>query len=174
MRFFSRFRKPAETPIPRKDEFLEAMSQTSAIAWFDHSAKVIEANQIFCDMTGYAQEQVIGMDHDAFVAPELRKTDADAAFFKALRDEELIPATVPRLNKDGMLIWLHTTYVPMRTETGKLERLAVVAKDVTESYQKIRDQLEQFDSISDRQAKIVFDLKGNILHANENFLKTMG
>ena len=87
MRFFSRFRKPAETPIPRKDEFLEAMSQTSAIAWFDHSAKVIEANQIFCDMTGYAQEQVIGMDHDAFVAPELRKTDADAAFFKALRDE---------------------------------------------------------------------------------------
>ena len=174
MRFFSP--KP-NTPDPKTTEneaFLQAMNDTHAIAWFGTDAKILEANQIFCDTMGYSADEIVGMDHDELVHKCIRHSKADDAFFKALKGEDLFSETVPRRTKNRDLLWLQATYVPMRGDDGKITKIAKIARDVTNTYSDIRNQLEQYKAVSESQAKIVFDLKGNILDVNENFLATMG
>ena len=174
MRFFTKEPEQPESVTSTPDAFFDALNETHAIAWFDPDAKLIEANEIFCDTLGYSSEEIAGVDHDFLVHESIRHTSADDAFFKAIHGDGLIAETVPRRKKSGDLVWLQATYVPIKNSDGTIEKVAKIARDVTDAYTSTRDMLEQFDAVSEAQAKIVFDLKGTILDVNENFLETMG
>ena len=174
MRYFSRCRFADATPQPETEPFLAAMNRTHAIAWFGSDARVIEANGMFCDILGYDQAEIVGKPHDCFVDESVRHSEADQAFFAALKGEDLVAETVPRRTKSGDLRWLHTSYVPIKSNDGAPLKVVKICRDVTEHFQEVRNKLEQFDAISNTQARIVFDLDGTILEVNGNFEATMG
>lgn len=174
MPFFSFARKTEAPKVSETDLFLAAMNKSHAIAWFDPTAKVTEANERFCEIMGYTQEDVIGRSHDDFVDASVCHSDADDAFFAALKGEALVAETVPRRTKSGEMRWLQTSYVPILSTAGTPGKVAKICVDVTEQFQDVRNKLEQHEAITGSQAKIVFDLDGTILETNENFRKTMG
>ena len=174
MRFFARDTDKQDSDLSSDSAFVAALNETHAIAWFDPDAKLIEANRIFCDTLGYTLDEIAGVDHDILVHESIRHTAADDAFFTAIHGDGLVSETVPRRAKSGDLVWLQATYVPIRKADGAIEKVAKIARDVTSTYTSTRDILDQFDAVSEAQAKVVFDLKGNILDANNKFLETMG
>jgi methyl-accepting chemotaxis protein len=62
----------------------------------------------------------------------------------------------------------------VRNSSGKPYKVFKIATDITARKLQAADYAGQIDAISKAQAVIAFDLDGNILDANDNFLATMG
>lgn len=174
MRFFQKNKKITRESETASDSFFAAMNASHAIAWFGTDGKVIDANAHFCEIMGHEPTSIIGLNHEELVFPFDRQTDADRAFLDALEGKGETGETVPRRTKDGALIWLQTSYVVLRDEAGKPQKVAKIAVDVTQKYGARQKKLEQFKAISDSQCVIAYDLEGIIVEANERALEMLG
>jgi methyl-accepting chemotaxis protein len=174
MRFLSAFRKPRTTAASVNDRFVEAMQETHGIAWFGTDGKVIEANLLFCRFLGYAPEEMTGIDYRDLTDPERGRSDADSAFFKALSGRAFDAEIVPCRTRFGERVWLQSSYVAVRGEDGKIAKIAQISSDVTRGHRLISTILDEYDAISKHHARVVFDLGGNVLDANDHFLALVG
>jgi methyl-accepting chemotaxis protein len=75
---------------------------------------------------------------------------------------------------DGRDVWIQATYNPILDDTGKPFKVVKFAVDVTEEKLRRAEVEARVSAIDRAQAVIEFDLEGNVLGANENFLRTMG
>ena len=156
-----------------ENRFVEAINETLGIAWFDTDGRVTEANRLFCDLLEYAPEEMPGTDYRDLTDQVCGRTDADSAFFRALRGQAFDAEIVPCKTCSGERLWLQASYVPVREDDGKIAKIAQIAFDVTRNHQHIPTILEEYEAISKTHARIVFDLEGTVLEANECFLALM-
>jgi hypothetical protein len=79
-----------------------------------------------------------------------------------------------RITKDGKQVWILASYNPIFDADGKPVKVVKFAdRHHGPEAARRRDQ-GKLDAIGRSQAVIEFDLRGNVLSANENFLRTMG
>ena len=79
-----------------------------------------------------------------------------------------------RLGKGGREVWIEASYNPVFDAAGRPYKVIKFATDITAQKQRDADMASQIAAIGRVQAVIEFDLEGNILRANENFLTTVG
>ncbi|WP_157239756.1 methyl-accepting chemotaxis protein [Catenuloplanes japonicus] len=153
---------------------VNAISRAQAVIEFDLSGLILDANQNFLNATGYELNEVVGQHHKMFVEEEEGRSAAYRNFWQALARGEFESGEYKRVGKGGKEIWLQATYNPIFDLNGRPFKVVKYAIDITE--QKIRNaEFEGKVSAIDRsQAVIEFDLKGNVLRANQLFQETMG
>ncbi len=117
---------------------------------------------------------MIGQHHRMFVDPEDANGPEYAAFWRDLNAGTFFQAEFRRLAKGGREIWIYGSYNPILGRDGKPERVVKYATETTATKLQGADHLGQVAAIGRSQAVIEFDLDGNILTANENFLGAMG
>lgn len=151
-----------------------AIDHTQAVIEFDLGGKVLAANSIFLDLMGYTLDEIRGRHHRMFVPPDLAAGVEYQAFWERLGRGEFQAGEWKRLGKGGKEVWIQATYTPVVDRDGKLVKVVKFASDVT----RIRLQNAEYEAkvaaIDMGQAVIEFDLQGNVLHANRNFLAAMG
>lgn len=163
--------------VQRLAEFeakLKALDKSLAVIEFDLDGTILEANANFLSVMGYTREEIIGRQHSMFVPAEIVSSDAYGQFWAALRRGEFQSGEFMRLAKGGREVWIQATYNPILNTEGKACKVIKFATDVTARKISDAEQRSRVDAIDRSQAVIEFDLNGNILAANENFLKTMG
>lgn len=153
---------------------LAALDRSLAVIEFDPDGNILTANDNFLKLTGYALAEIKGRHHRLFVAPEERDGAAYAAFWDSLRRGEYQSAEYRRLTKDGQTIWIRATYNPVIGRGGRPISIVKYATDITAQKRHDADVAGQTAAINQSQAVIEFDLDGNILSANQNFLDAMG
>lgn len=153
---------------------LDAFMDTQAIIKFKLDGHVIEANESFLAIVGYTHAEIKGQHHRMFTDPAYAASPEYARFWEALRAGEPQTAEFLRHRKDGMPVWLRASYVPVLGRGGKPTMIVKIAQDVTS--QKLQETAirSKVEAIETSQAVIEFDLQGNILSANDNFLTAMG
>jgi methyl-accepting chemotaxis protein len=135
---------------------------------------VASVNQNFCEAMGYESGELIGQHHRIFCESEYANSQEYADFWKKLGEGERFESEFKRLAKDGSEVWLQASYNPVFDDSGKLVQIVKFATDVTESKQSSAENHGMIEAINRVQAVISFDLKGNVLDANENFLSIFG
>jgi methyl-accepting chemotaxis protein len=153
---------------------LDALTNTQAVIKFTLGGHVIDANDTFLAVMGYTLAEIRGQHHAKFVEPGYAASAAYAQFWAALRAGQPQSAEFLRHRKDGTPVWLRASYVTVPGRTGKPSMVVKIAQDVTQ--QKLQEAAirSKVDAIQKSQAVIEFDLHGNILSANDNFLQAMG
>jgi methyl-accepting chemotaxis protein len=151
-----------------------ALDRAQAVIELDLKGTVIDANRNFLDLTGYSRDEVRGRHHRMFVDPEYAASEQYAAFWERLARGEFEAGEYKRLGKDGREVWLRATYNPILGLDGKPYKVVKFAQDVTASKLRNAEFEGKVNAINRGQAVIEFDLQGNILTANESFLRTMG
>lgn len=151
-----------------------ALNKVQAVIWFDLSGTILDANDNFCQALGYDLAEIKGSHHKTFVEGGYAQTAEYKAFWDKLARGENHSGEYKRIRKDGREIWVEASYNPIFDEAGKPIKVVKFAIDITEAKNKAADAIGQIDAISNSQAVIEFDLKGTILTANDNFLKTVG
>ena len=153
---------------------INAIGKSLAVIEFNLDGVIQNANENFCAATGYDLSEIKGQHHSMFVEPNYKMSPEYAAFWRDLKKGEFKSGEFKRVKKDGSELWIQASYNPIFDEFGQPLKVVKYASDVTE--QKLRNAFNtgQIDAISKSQAVIEFDVHGNILTANDNFLATVG
>nr|WP_274141539.1 PAS domain S-box protein [Enterovibrio sp. ZSDZ35] len=153
---------------------IEAISKSQAVIEFDLDGTIRHANGNFLKAIGYRLEEIKGKHHSMFVTPEIRNSKNYKTFWQRLGKGEFQSGEFERVGKGGRQIWIQASYNPILDASGKPFKVVKFASDITAQKLKNADSEEQIAAIGKSQAVIEFDMKGNILSANDNFLNAMG
>ncbi|WP_083970863.1 PAS domain S-box protein [Actinoplanes awajinensis] len=151
-----------------------AIDRAQAVIEFDLDGVVLTANDNFLNLTGYALGDVVGQHHRMFVEDKYAESPEYIKFWEQLAQGEFEVGQYKRIGRGGRELWLRASYNPIFDLEGRPFKIIKYAMDVTESKMRNAEYQGKVKAISKAQAVIEFDLEGNILDANENFLKTVG
>ena len=116
--------------------FFEVVPDILCIAGFDGYFKKI--NPAVCKLLGYSEEELFALPISEFIYPEDRARTAEKE--KALLEgHSLLNFENRYLKKDGNVVWLSWTSVPIKKDN----LVFAIAKDIT-----YRRQLEEYERIS--------------------------
>ncbi|MEQ0777840.1 PAS domain-containing methyl-accepting chemotaxis protein [Paraburkholderia tropica] len=153
---------------------LAAIDKALAVIEFTLDGRVIKANKNFLDLMGYSLAEIKGQHHCIFVSEEERSKPEYAKFWQKLSRGEFDQHIYRRVTKSGAEVWIQATYNPIIDAWGRPFKIVKYARDVTQQQLQAADFSGQITAINKVRAVIQFDLMGNILHANDNFLQAVG
>ena len=156
------------------DAKLAALSKSQAIIEFTTDGTILDANDNFLTAMGYARDEIVGRHHSMFVDSAYRASPEYQRFWSSLAAGEYQAAEYKRIAKGGREIWIQASYNPVFGTDGKPWKVVKFATDVTERKLHDADTQGQLQAINKAQAVIEFQMDGTILHANQNFLNTLG
>ncbi|TQS40838.1 PAS domain S-box protein [Cryptosporangium phraense] len=153
---------------------VNAIDRSQAVIEFDLEGKILDANKLFLETTGYSRDEIVGQHHRMFVDPNFANTDSYRSFWKKLGQGEYESGEYKRYGKGGREIWLQASYNPIFDLDGRPMKIVKYATDITQQKLKNAEFEGKVKAIERAQAAIEFDLEGRILNANQNFLDTLG
>ncbi|UST57668.1 PAS domain-containing methyl-accepting chemotaxis protein [Pseudomonas moraviensis] len=153
---------------------LEAINRSMAVIEFDLDGVVLRANDNFLKTMGYTAAQAIGQPHRHFCTAEFGRSAQYTELWSRLKNGQFQSGTFERVNSKGQPIWLEASYNPIKDASGRVIKVVKYAMDVTTKVQQENEANAKLQAIDRAMAVIEFDLEGNILTANQNFLTRMG
>jgi methyl-accepting chemotaxis protein len=153
---------------------LEAISKSQAVIEFNMDGTIIQANENLLKVMGYSLQEIKGQHHSMFVDLAYSKSSAYREFWAKLNRGEFITEEFKRIGKGGREIWIQASYNPILDLNNKPFKVVKFASDITEQKLKNIDYQGQLDAIGRSNAVVEFDMDGNVIFANDNFIKTLG
>ncbi len=153
---------------------LSAIGKAQAVIEFSLDGTILNANDNFTKTFGYTLREIQGQHHGMFVDPGYRASHEYRVFWDKLGRGEYDSGQYKRYTKSGKEVWIQASYNPIYDVGGKPFKVVKYATDISEAKLKAADHEGQLAAIGKSQAVIEFDLKGQILNANDNFLRTLG
>lgn len=153
---------------------IDAVERVQAVVEFDVKGRILRANDNFLTAFGYEAADVIGQHHRLFCDPLYVRSPDYLKFWDQLAHGEFNAGEFRRIGKNGKDVWIQASYNPIFNPDGKLTKVVKFATDITAIKLLSTEASGKLSAISRSQAIIEFDISGNILDANKNFLRTVG
>ena len=138
---------PAMSYTPDNAQLLNAMQTVMVISTTDLQGNITYANDLFCTLTGFAREELIGQPHSI-----VRHPDVPKAVYKDMWDTIKAGKTwtgiVPNLGKGGVLYVVDTTVQPLFDADGNITSyisIRRVVNDLMQNYDLVEFSKEKFD-----------------------------
>ncbi|WP_082760175.1 methyl-accepting chemotaxis protein [Agrobacterium bohemicum] len=152
---------------------LNALGQSQAMIEFDTSGRILSANENFCRAMGYTAEQIVGRHHSMFCEADYAKSQDYRTFWKNLGEGKYQAQQYKRFASGGREVWIQASYNPIMMG-GKVKSIVKIATVITDEKIKSAEDGGKLAALSRAQAIIEFTTSGEIITANENFLKCLG
>jgi methyl-accepting chemotaxis protein len=150
-----------------------ALNKSQAIIEFSMDGIVLKANNNFCQLMGYAPQEIVGSHHRVFVDPAEAASAEYREFWAKLGTGDFDHRQYKRIAKNGREVWIEASYNPVMRGNRPI-KVVKVATDVTEQRMRAAEDAGKISSIERAQAVIEFSPLGEIIDANKNFLDAMG
>lgn len=151
-----------------------AIHEVQAVIEFDLKGRILDANANFLETFGYRKDEIVGQTHSMFCRPEFLGSREYADFWERLGRAESVCGRFRRVAKGNKDVWLQASYNPILDAAGKPHKVVKFAVDITHELMAAAETKGKIDAIELSQAVVEFDMQGNVLAANPNFLRTMG
>jgi methyl-accepting chemotaxis protein len=151
----------------------DIMDQTSIVSYADLKGDIVSINEKFIEVSQYSRDELIGKPHNTTRHPDMPK-EVFKEMWSTIGRGKMFRGVIKNRAKDGSPYYVDAVIAPFLGENGKPKRYLGVRYDITEmeiERQNMRGLLAAIDST---YAYIEFDLAGNVLTANQNFLGVMG
>lgn len=110
---------------------IEAIGKSQAVIEFNLDGIVLNANENFLSVMGYALSEIQGKHHSMFVTADERSGDAYQAFWTSLRRGDYQTAEYQRIGKNGKQVWIQASYNPILDLNGAPYKVVKYASDGT-------------------------------------------
>ncbi|OYV66474.1 MAG: chemotaxis protein, partial [Acidiphilium sp. 21-66-27] len=162
------------TRTSKNSQNFETLQNSFMVISFAPDGKILSANELFLQSTGYSLGDIVGQHHRMFLEPAERENSDYVRFWQDLATGRPNSGEFRRVGKSGAAIWLRAAYNPVRDRSGKVVRIVKVALDITGQKEEAAENASVLGAIDRSQGIITFGLDGTILEVNDNFLSYMG
>lgn len=141
---------------------------------FSTDGIIQDANDNFLQASGYRLDEIKGRHHKMFVDSTYAQSKEYRQFWRRLAMGESFPGQFKRFAKGNRPIWIDASYVPVFDRDGSVSKIVKFAKEISamKALELIADGRQK--AVNQQFAVIEFDVSGNIISANDNFLAMMG
>lgn len=161
------------TEIKTENEVRMAiMNETSIVSEADLKGNILTINSKFCEVSQYDQEELIGQPHNTTRHPDVSK-DTFKNMWSTIGRGKFFRGVIKNKKKDGTPYYVDAVIAPVLGQNGKPKKYIGVRYDITEQEIERHNMKGIINAIDNSFTYLELDLEGNILHANENFLKLM-
>ncbi len=110
--------------------YREALDHVAIVATTDRAGRITDVNRLFCDISGYEREELIGSDHRL-----LNSGHHPSHFFRqmwqTIAQGNVWRADICNRDKKGRLYWVDTTIAPRRDGEGRLVGYVSIRFDIS-------------------------------------------
>ncbi|QYK02175.1 PAS domain-containing methyl-accepting chemotaxis protein [Shewanella psychrotolerans] len=156
------------------NHILKAVRNNVPYIEFSVDGNVLTANEQFLAAVGYSMDEIQRRHHSLLCDKQLVASRSYKQFWYNLTQGKPNHGVFPRVCKDGSVIWIDATYVPVLDSNGRVIKVIKIASDVTQDKVKTDHQKAMFDALSKSLAFIEFTPQGDIIDANDNFCSAIG
>jgi methyl-accepting chemotaxis protein len=153
---------------------LAAIDRTTNVAEFDLLGNFLKANRAFLLAVGYDMDELKGQHHRILFDPAYGASAEYAAIWRELSLGHSASGVYRLRAKGGADVWMRASYHPILDLNVQPCKVVVYAQDITEGYTSSLDMKGQNRAVDWAFAAVEFDLAGNVINANHNFLDLVG
>lgn len=137
----------AEQIVPSNEAILKAVHDTLVISTTDLQGVITYANNLFCQLTGFSREELIGQPHNLVRHPAVSK-EVYKDMWDTIQAGKIWTGIVPNRGKGGVVYVVDTTVQPMFDDAGNITGYISVRR-------VINDLMDNFDAVE--LSKEIFD-----------------
>lgn len=163
----------AKVSAAHNQAILDGINNSVATLYFSLEGLVTGANDIFLGLIGRSLEQLTNKHHRDLCDKNYTQSIEYKSFWERLRKGEVIKDTIPFLDAKNKLVWLESTYFPVK-QNGKVNKVMKIAVNVSQEKLQLDDQQAVSNALNKSMAVIEFLPDGTIIQANNNFLRAIG
>jgi len=149
------------------------MNETSIVSMADKKGDILSINEKYLEISQYTTEELLGSPHSITRHPDMPK-EVFKKMWGTIGRGQVFRGVIKNRAKDGTPYYVDAVIAPFIGKNGKPEKYLGVRYDITAAEIARQNAQGVMDALNKSQAVIEFDLKGNILHANDLFCSTLG
>ena len=123
------------------EQYKEIVDASTIVTKTNTYGKIIYANNLFCQKTGYSPDEVISKTHSLIRHPDMSK-EFYQNLWAMILDKKIWNGTIKNIKKNGDNYITETTIKPILDEFGSILEFISISHDVTELYE-INDEIWQ-------------------------------
>ena len=151
----------------------DIMNETSIVSEADRKGDILNVNDKFLEISKYSRDELIGNPHSTTRHPDMPK-DTFKKLWSTIGRGEIFRGIIKNRAKDGTPYYVDAVIAPYMGDNGKPRGYLGVRYDITAAEIERQNAKGILSAIDSSYAYIEFDLGGNILSANKNFLQLLG
>ncbi len=147
----------AKTKSAEDNGKLAALSRAQAVIEFTPEGHILQANDNFLAVLGYAIEEIVGKHHSMFCESGYASSSEYQAFWKDLRNGKFVTDQFMRLGKGGKRVFIQASYNPILDDKGTVFKVVKFATDVTERMHAVEELGAALERLSQCNIRITLD-----------------
>jgi methyl-accepting chemotaxis protein len=151
----------------------DIMNVTSIVSEADKKGDILSINAKFCEVSKYSRDELIGRPHNTTRHPDMPK-ETFKQLWQTIGRGDTFRGIIKNRAKDGTPYYVDAVVAPILGENGKPMKYLGVRYDITEAEIERQNARGILGAIDVSYAYVEFDLRGQVLKANANFLQLMG
>ena len=158
----------------RSQQIRESLYEERLVLDLDPAGHIVFANDNFLREMHYRSDQLLGRDISTLFPTSFQRDPNHPALQRALRQGEHLACAFRMQRGDGGEAWLRAIWQPLRNSRQELTGFTVCGVDLTNTIETAKEHEGLIGALLRSTAMIEFNLKGEVLNANERFLGAMG
>ena len=151
----------------------DIMNVTSIVSEADKKGDIVTVNEKFIEVSKYNRSELIGQPHNTTRHPDMPK-DVFKQLWSTIGRGDIFRGVIKNRAKDGTPYYVDAVVAPILGENGKPMKYLGVRYDITAAELERHNARGILEAIDTSYAYIEFDLLGNVITANRNFLDVLG
>ena len=150
-----------------------ALVASSCYLEVDVEGEILDANAQVATALGVSVHELIGRNEASLLFDDEYASALRRDMWQRLRKGETVSGEFRRRHANGGEVWFNFALCGIANLEGKVDRLIMSGLDVTQQRLDLIELQGKLGAIDRSQAVIEFDLQGQVLAANDNFLHLM-
>ena len=140
----------------------------------DRDMNITTVSEKFAAFLRMDKSSLLGQPLGLFTPPYVRELPCFKNFIKAMKSGTTTSDDYRFIRGDKTLAWIRAAWRPSKDVAGQVTHMECYGFDVTESIDKHQEESALIQALLRSTAVIEFDMSGNVITANDHFLKAVG
>ncbi len=148
-------RDRAEHALRETEALRHTLNKHAIVSVADPGGRITDVNDMFCSISGYTREELVGQDHNLLNSGHHPKSFW-VEMWRTVASGRSWRGDVCNRAKDGSLYWVDSIIAPFRGSDGRIEKYVSIRNDITQRKRTVELQREKDSAEAANRAKSEF------------------